>query len=70
MNLYQPTKYLSFITYCNKRKQFCQEYQQAKHHFFNGEIDPKEYFKRLKGIQQAAIELELRYFDILHMRLS
>ena len=69
MTVHRPGKYIDFIAYCNKRKAFCKDYQHAKAQLFNGELHIDDYFKYIKSIQQAAIELELQYFDVLHMRI-
>ncbi len=68
MTLHRPSKYLDFIAYCNKRKSFSKDYQNAKARLFNGDLHIDDYFKSLRRIQKAAIELELQYFDVLHMR--
>lgn len=60
---------MDFVAYCNKRKLCSKEYQNAKIELYNVEINLKEYFQKLRGIQEAALELEIEYFDILHMRL-
>jgi hypothetical protein len=70
MTIYRPSKYIDFIAYCNKRKTFCKDYQKAKAKLFKGDLHIDDYFRKLRSIQKSAIELELEYFDILHMRVS
>ena len=69
MTIYRPNKYIDFIAYCNKRKTFSRDYQNAKAKLFKGDLHIDDYFRKLRNIQQAAIELELEYFDVLHMRM-
>ena len=68
MTLHNPAKYIDFIAYCNKRKSFSKAYADAKRRLYEGELLVEDYFSQLRKIQQDAIELELQYFDILHMR--
>ncbi len=68
MTVHRPSKYLDFIAYCSKRKTFSKDYQNAKEKLFQGDLHIDEYFRKLRNIQKAAIELELQYFDVLHMR--
>ncbi|MGD1945487.1 MAG: hypothetical protein ACFB0A_04265 [Croceivirga sp.] len=68
MTLYRPSQYFDFIAYCKKRKIFSKDYQNAKESLFNGDLHLEDYFIKLRKIKNAAIELELQYFDILHMR--
>ncbi|RDY61187.1 hypothetical protein [Flagellimonas nanhaiensis] len=63
------SNYYNFLVYCNKRKTFCKGYQRLKKDRFRGYIDQHSYVKSLRQIHRAALELELDYFDILHMRL-
>ena len=69
MTIYRPNKYIDFIAYCNKRKTFSRDYKNAKAKLFKGDLHIDDYFRKLHNIQQAAIELELEYFDVLHMRM-
>lgn len=69
MTIHKPGEYMDFVAYCNKRKLCSKEYRNAKIELYNGEINLKEYFKKLRSIQEVALELEIEYFDILHMRL-
>ncbi len=68
MPIYRPTKYINFIAYCNKRKVCCKDYRNAKTKLFNGDLSQHEYLKKLWSIRKSAIELEIKYFDVLHMR--
>lgn len=68
MTIHPPSKYLDYIAYCNKRKHFCKDYRNAKIRLFKGDLHLEDYFKILHNIKRAAIELELEYFDVLHMR--
>lgn len=69
MLVHQPSKYIEFIRYCKKRKSFCKGYHRLKRDRFRGTIDQYSYIKSLRKIHTSVIELELDYFDILHMRL-
>ncbi|MEM8927204.1 MAG: hypothetical protein AAGC45_03290 [Bacteroidota bacterium] len=69
MIVHRPNKYIDFIAYCNKRKNFSKDYQNAKAKLFKGDLHIDDYLRKLHHIQQAAIELELKYFDVLHMRM-
>lgn len=69
MTIHKPAEYLDFVAYCNKRKLYSKDYRNAKIELYKGEINLKAYFQKLKDIQKAALELEIEYFDILHMRL-
>lgn len=69
MTIHRPNKYIDFIAYCHKRKNFSRDYQNAKAKLFNGDLHIDDYFRKLHNIKQAAIELELEYFDVLHMRI-
>ncbi len=64
----QPTDYINFLIYCKKRKSFCKGYHQSKKAWLNGQIGYNDYVRALRKIHNAALELELRYFDILYMR--
>ncbi|WP_420322960.1 hypothetical protein [Flagellimonas sp.] len=64
----QPTNYINFLIYCKKRKSFCKGYHQLKKALYDGHIGYNDYVRSLKKIHRDAIELELRYFDILYMR--
>ncbi|MEZ4808918.1 MAG: hypothetical protein R2819_01045 [Allomuricauda sp.] len=61
--------YINFWIYCNKRKSFCKGYHRLKKDRFRGYIDQNSYVRSLRKIHRAAIELDLDYFDILHLRL-
>ncbi|PWL38469.1 hypothetical protein DKG77_09395 [Flagellimonas aquimarina] len=65
----EPLNYIEFLRYCKKKKSFCKGYHRLKRDRFKGVIDQYNYLKSLRKIQRSAIELELDYFDILHMRL-
>ncbi|NAY90565.1 hypothetical protein GTQ34_01425 [Muricauda sp. JGD-17] len=65
----QVSKYIKFFIYCNKRRSFCKGYQRLKKEKFLGYIDQHNYIKSLRKIHRSALELELDYFDILHMRM-
>ncbi len=69
MLVHQPSNYINFLKYCKKRKSFCKGYHHLKEAWFNGHIGYSDYVRSLSKIQKSAIELELHYFDILHMRL-
>ncbi len=69
MLVYQPSKYLDFFSYCKQRRLFCKSYQVLKDRRVLGEITQADYFKQLKELHYHVIELEIEYFDILHMRL-
>lgn len=69
MLVYQPSRYLGFLSYCKQRKLFCKAYQRLKDKKALGEITQQDYFKQLKTLHHSVIELEIEYFDILHMRL-
>ncbi len=69
MLVHQPSNYIEFLRYCKKRRSFCRGYHRLKRDKFRGAIDQYNYVKSLRKIHKSAIELELDYFDILHMRL-
>ncbi|MEM9649204.1 MAG: hypothetical protein AAF969_12045 [Bacteroidota bacterium] len=68
MLVQQPSQYIDFLVYCNKRRSFCRGYHRLKKLWYNGEIGHSDYVQSLRKIRREAIELELDYFDILHMR--
>ncbi len=68
MLAYQPSKYLDFLSYCKQRRLCSKDYHRLKAMKALGEIGPKDYFKALRKLHETVIELELQYFDILHMR--
>ncbi|SHG22548.1 hypothetical protein [Flagellimonas flava] len=68
MLVQQPSQYIDFLVYCKKRRSFCKGYHRLKKLWYNGEIAYSDYVQSLRKIRRAAIELELDYFDILHMR--
>ncbi|WP_222984515.1 hypothetical protein [Flagellimonas meishanensis] len=63
------SNYIKFFMYCSKRRAFCKGYHRLKKDKFRGYIDQHNYVRSLRSIHRAALELELDYFDILHMRL-
>lgn len=69
MLVYQPSKYLDFLSYCRQRRLFSRNYQNLRLMKQSGEIAQNEYVKALRKLHNRVIELELQYFDILHMRL-
>jgi len=69
MLVYQPSRYFSFFNYCRQRKLCCKTYHSLKHKRILGEISQKNYFLALKELHYQAVELEIKYFDILGMRL-
>nr|WP_299389168.1 hypothetical protein [Allomuricauda sp.] len=68
MLVQQPSHYIDFLVYCKKRRSFCKGYNRLKKLLHNGQIGYAEYVKSIRKIHRQAIELELHYFDILHMR--
>lgn len=68
MLVQQPSHYFDFLVYCKKRRSFCKGYHRLKKLWYNGDIGYSDYVRSLGQIHKAAIELELDYFDILHMR--
>jgi len=69
MKISSPVKYISFLAYCKKRKVLSNEYLRTKRALLHGDLLPMEYIKKLRHIQQAVIELEIKYFDVVRMRL-
>ncbi len=69
MLVYPPSKYLDFLTYCNQRRLFSKNYKQLRNRKLIGEIGQNDYIKSLRKLHNSVIELEIQYFDILHMRL-
>jgi len=69
MLVYQPSKYLDFLSYCKQRRLFSKSYQQLRQLKHQGGIEQKDYTKALRSLHNNVIELEIQYFDILHMRL-
>ncbi|GMN04750.1 hypothetical protein MTsPCn5_01380 [Croceitalea sp. MTPC5] len=69
MLVQQPSKYLDFFNYCKQRRLFCKSYHKLKAMKALGEIGQTDYVKALRNLQHGVIELEIRYFDILHMRI-
>lgn len=69
MLVYPPSKYLDFLSYCRQRRLFSRNYQNLRLMKQSGEIAQNEYVQALRKLHNRVIELELQYFDILHMRL-
>ncbi len=68
MLVYQPSKYLDFLSYCKQRKTLSKAYHRLKDKKLLGEITDTAYLTKLKVLHHSVIELEIQYFDILHMR--
>lgn len=69
MLVYTPSKYLSFLSYCKQRRVFSRDYHQLQNLKQVGILSQQEYVKALRKLRESVIELEIKYFDILHMRL-
>lgn len=69
MLVYQPSKYLDFFSYCKQRRLFSKDYKHLRHLKRLGAVGEKEYVNSLRMLHNSVIELEIQYFDILHMRL-
>lgn len=69
MLVYQPSKYLDFLSYCKQRRLFSRSYQHLRQLKQHGEMSQNEYTKSLHTLRNSVIELEIQYFDVLHMRL-
>lgn len=69
MLVYQPSKYLDFLSYCKQRRLFSKSYQHLRQLKHQEGIEQKDYNKALRSLHNSVIELEIQYFDILHMRL-
>lgn len=69
MLVYQPSKYLDFLSYCKQRRLFSKSYQHLRQLKYQEGIEQKDYNKALRSLHNSVIELEIQYFDILHMRL-
>ena len=69
MLVYQPSKYLEFLAYCKQRRLYSKSYQNLREMKQMGEISYHEYVNSLRKLRDNVIELEIQYFDILHMRL-
>lgn len=69
MLMYQPTKYLEFASYCKWRKIYSRRYRELKVQNEQGRLRNAEYLQALLKLREKLIELEIKYFDILPMRL-
>ena len=60
MLVYQPSKYLDFLSYCRQRRLFSRNYQNLRLMKQSGEIAQNEYVHALRKLHNRVIELELQ----------
>ncbi|MEC7262831.1 MAG: hypothetical protein VXW38_03760 [Bacteroidota bacterium] len=61
--------HIALYSYYKKRKYICNRYRNLRKNKILGYLEKGHYKQSLIQLRNAAIELELEYFDILYLRL-
>ncbi|TXJ91070.1 hypothetical protein [Flagellimonas pelagia] len=61
--------HIAFYAYYRKKKSICSRYRNLRKNKVLGYLEKGHYKRSLQHLRNAAIELELEYFDILYLRL-
>lgn len=65
-----PRTYWTFLIYCKRRKECCRDYHQLKKRWSEGKLELWDYSYHLQKLHERAIEIEIKYFDILFLKLT